>query len=216
MPQLGLRRSKEDCTRLTLRERRNHDARRTMISLARAGGASKDLLEWVTHGPPGDVIDGYTTLPWETLCQQVPCIKIERREGKLLALPVAAGGGHNTATFEDRRAQVCAQVGIAARADSGILVGCTGFGNVWKTSGQIRSRAPKTGSPTANGVRRRQSIRLRFGEVGEACAPVGTRATEVVRVIASMLERARIRWLRSGDGLALRRALLVIARLTAF
>ena len=56
-----------------------------MISLARAGGASKDLLEWVTHGPPGDVIDGYTTLPWETLCQQVLCIKVERLEGKVLS-----------------------------------------------------------------------------------------------------------------------------------
>ena len=90
MPQLGLRRSREDCKLLGLRERRNHDARRTMISLARAGGASKDLLEWVTHGPPGDVIDGYTTLPWETLCQQVLCIKVERREGKILAMPTAA------------------------------------------------------------------------------------------------------------------------------
>lgn len=89
-PQLGLRRSREDCAMLGLRERRNHDARRTMISLARAAGASKDLLTWVTHGPPGDVIDSYTTLPWETLCQQVAAIKIERREGKLLPIGRAA------------------------------------------------------------------------------------------------------------------------------
>ncbi len=52
-----------------------------MISLARAGGASNDLLEWVTHGPPSDVIDSYTTSPWETLCHHVVCIKVERREG---------------------------------------------------------------------------------------------------------------------------------------
>lgn len=94
-PQLGLRRSREDCATLGLRARRNHDARRTMISLARAGGASKDLLEWVTHGPPGDVIDGYTTLPWETLCQQVMAIKIERKQGKVITLPTAASGGSN-------------------------------------------------------------------------------------------------------------------------
>ena len=29
------------------------------------------LLEWITHGAPTDVIDSYTTLPWETLCEQV-------------------------------------------------------------------------------------------------------------------------------------------------
>jgi alkylated DNA nucleotide flippase Atl1 len=90
MPQLGLRRSREDCARLGLRSRRNHDARRTFISLARAGGASKDLLEWVTHGPPNDVIDGYTTLPWETLCQQVLCVKVELPKGKVLAFRTAA------------------------------------------------------------------------------------------------------------------------------
>jgi hypothetical protein len=39
----GVRRSREDCKTLGLRERRNHDARRTMISRARADGASKDL-----------------------------------------------------------------------------------------------------------------------------------------------------------------------------
>ncbi len=72
-----------------------------MISLARAGGASKDLLEWVTHGPPGDVIDGYTTLPWETLCQQVVCIKVERREGRILAMPTAASAASSRGAVID-------------------------------------------------------------------------------------------------------------------
>jgi hypothetical protein len=40
MPQLGLRRSREDCARLGLRARRNHDAWRTIISIARAGGTA--------------------------------------------------------------------------------------------------------------------------------------------------------------------------------
>jgi hypothetical protein len=99
MPQLGLRRSREDCKLLGLRERRNHDARRTMISIARAGGATKDLLEWVTHGPPGDVIDGYTTLPWETLCHQVLTVKVDRREGKIIAMPITASGGSGRAAW---------------------------------------------------------------------------------------------------------------------
>jgi hypothetical protein len=53
MPQLGLKRSREDCKLLGMRPRRKHDARRTMISIARAGGATKDLLEWVTHADHG-------------------------------------------------------------------------------------------------------------------------------------------------------------------
>jgi len=105
-PQVGLKQSRLDCTKLGMRERRNHDARRTMISLARAGGASKDLLEWVTHGPPGDVIDGYTTLPWETLCQQVASIKIERKEGKVIELRAASSGGSNIGARIDANAML--------------------------------------------------------------------------------------------------------------
>jgi hypothetical protein len=41
MPQLGLKRAKDDCQVLGLRGRRNHDARRTFISLARAGGPAQ-------------------------------------------------------------------------------------------------------------------------------------------------------------------------------
>ena len=132
MPQLGLKRAREDCAKLGLRGRRNHDARRTMISIARAGGASKDLLEWITHGPPGDVIDGYTTLPWETLCEQVLCIKVERREGKVIALPVAvaAGGGPTETAIGESRSQVRSQVLLSARAEERNGVGRTGFGNV--------------------------------------------------------------------------------------
>ena len=135
MPQLGLKRAREDCAKLGLRGRRNHDARRTMISIARAGGASKDLLGWITHGPPGDVIDGYTTLPWETLCEQVLCIKVERRAGKVIALPVVAatGGGPTETAIGDSRSQVRSQVRLSARADSGNGVGRTGFGPVTST-----------------------------------------------------------------------------------
>ena len=41
-PQVGLKQSRLDCTKLFgIRKRRNHDARRTIITLARAGGARK-------------------------------------------------------------------------------------------------------------------------------------------------------------------------------
>lgn len=66
-----------DLDLLGLRRRRQHDARRTFISLALGDGASKDLLRRVTHGPPdGDVMDGYTTPPWASLCEQVGKLRI--------------------------------------------------------------------------------------------------------------------------------------------
>jgi hypothetical protein len=63
---------------------------------AGAGGARKDILEWVTHGAPADVIDAYTTLPSSTLWEQVVCVRVELVEGKLIELPLAAAGGGET------------------------------------------------------------------------------------------------------------------------
>lgn len=73
-----------------LRRRRFHDARRTLISLALADGASKDILRWATHTGKGDIVDQYTTLPWATLCEHVGKLKIGLREGKLLRLAASA------------------------------------------------------------------------------------------------------------------------------
>jgi len=115
-PQAGLRAFHADCKTLGIRTRRNHDTRRTFISLARAAGARLDLLTWITHGPSADIMDAYTTLPWATLCEQVAPIKIQRREGKLLQLPNAVGG-----------AQVWAQVPLTEGRGEGILVRATGF-----------------------------------------------------------------------------------------
>lgn len=81
-----LRRFHEDLDRLKLRRRRQHDLRRTFISLCLADGARKDVLRWVTHGPSGDIMDLYTTLPWSALCSEVARLRIDRREGRLLAI----------------------------------------------------------------------------------------------------------------------------------
>lgn len=62
---------------LGLPHRRQHDLRRTFVTLCMAGGASKDLLKWISHGPPrGVVIDAYTSPPWPTLCRQVECFAL--------------------------------------------------------------------------------------------------------------------------------------------
>ncbi len=86
-----LRRFHEDLDRVGLRERRQHDTRRTFISIARADGARADVLRTMTHGATGDIVDSYTTLPWATLCEEVAKVRIEVIEGKLIELPIAVG-----------------------------------------------------------------------------------------------------------------------------
>jgi len=67
----------EDLERLGLRARRGHDLRRTFITLARADGARADLLEMVSHAPRGNIINIYTSMPWENLCAEVLKLRIE-------------------------------------------------------------------------------------------------------------------------------------------
>lgn len=76
-----------DCDALGIRRRRQHDARRTFISLAQADGARKEILKWVTHGHKvrrrSDIMDVYTTLPWGTLCSEVQLLKIKGLDKRL-------------------------------------------------------------------------------------------------------------------------------------
>ena len=142
MPQMGLDRAKADCEKLGLRRRRNHDARRTMISLARAGGASKDLLEWVTHGPPGDrdrrLYDAPVGDP--PSAGRVHQDRAARRQGArdanggLSKRPSARRGpGRLLPGGRTGWAQVWAQVLGNCRNCGGKLVGRTGFGPVTST-----------------------------------------------------------------------------------
>jgi hypothetical protein len=48
---------RDDLDRLGLRRRRVHDTRRTMITLALNDGARRDVLQGITHGFKGDIID---------------------------------------------------------------------------------------------------------------------------------------------------------------
>lgn len=68
----------EDCERLGLRLRRHYDSRRTFISLTHGDGGRKDILRWITHGPEGDIVSLYTTLPWKALCDEVAKLRIQR------------------------------------------------------------------------------------------------------------------------------------------
>lgn len=84
-----------DLRALGLRNRRFHDLRRTMISLAITDGARKDLLKLCTHGPPKkEGIDAYITIGWEPLCKEISMLKVERRfDREVVSVAVAGGGG---------------------------------------------------------------------------------------------------------------------------
>jgi integrase len=113
----SLRRFHEDLDRIGLRARRQHDARRTFISIARADGAVADTLHFATHGPDGEIMDDYTTLPWPALCAEVAKVRISLREGKLLEMParVAVGAESSLVTaFVTVQASSCNDKGKLA------------------------------------------------------------------------------------------------------
>lgn len=62
------------CAAAKVRPRSLHSMRHTMITLARRGGARKDVLEKVTHNAKGDIVDRYTHLDWAPLCEAVAAI----------------------------------------------------------------------------------------------------------------------------------------------
>lgn len=59
------------CVAAGVENRTLHSTRRTFISLARRGGARKDVVEKITHNAAGDIVDLYTTWDWAPLCEAV-------------------------------------------------------------------------------------------------------------------------------------------------
>lgn len=97
----GLKRFHEDLERVGQRPRRQHDLRRSFITLARTDGARKDVLEVITHGSRGDIVDVYMSLPWQLLCDEVAKLRLELRAGAVVALrkpSKAVGGGRGFGT----------------------------------------------------------------------------------------------------------------------
>ena len=73
----GLRKLHADLDRLGLRVRRQHDLRRSFISLARDAGARKDVLQTITHNAQGNVMDMYTTFSWKVMCEAVATLQLD-------------------------------------------------------------------------------------------------------------------------------------------
>ena len=95
----SLKKFHQDLKKLGFRKRRQQDLRRTFISLAIADGARKDILRWITHGPSGDIMDMYTTLPWDALCREMSKLKIGLLKGEVIELPKAAESGGRDGGF---------------------------------------------------------------------------------------------------------------------
>ena len=55
--------------------------------MARADGARKDVVEWMSHGPRGDIVDMYTTHPWDLLCQEMSKLNIKLLGGNVVEMP---------------------------------------------------------------------------------------------------------------------------------
>jgi len=71
--------------------RRQYDLRRSFKSLAEGDGASPELLRWVMWGSKGDVADGYSSMPWAPVCNEVAKLSVELLEGQLVQLRAVSG-----------------------------------------------------------------------------------------------------------------------------
>lgn len=67
--------TRHSCPRAGVRNRSVHSTRHTFITLARRGGARKEVLERVTHNAKGDIVDRYTHWDWAPLCEAVLCFR---------------------------------------------------------------------------------------------------------------------------------------------
>ena len=69
---------RRSCRLAGVENRSLHSSRHTFVSLARRGGARKDVVEQITHNATGDIVDEYTTWDWAPLCEAVRCFPVTR------------------------------------------------------------------------------------------------------------------------------------------
>ena len=98
-----LKKFHQDLARLGIRARRQHDLRRTFISLCLGDGGRSDILRWVTHSRPRTAtIDDYTTLVWNPLCEEVAKLRITLRGRGGDAISAIANLANSRALADDR------------------------------------------------------------------------------------------------------------------
>lgn len=90
---LSLRRLREDCERIGITPRTQHECRNTFATLAQAHGAGEAWVRRITHNASGDVLAGYTGDHWPAMCRAVECIPVRLRPpgAEVIAFPRAVG-----------------------------------------------------------------------------------------------------------------------------
>ncbi len=82
------------CKRLGLRDdRRQHDTRRTFVSLAQDDGATEARLRWITHGRKHGVMGLYDQPAWKALCEEMLKLQIRPLTSAVVELPKAVAIG---------------------------------------------------------------------------------------------------------------------------
>lgn len=172
-----------DLERLGLRPRRQHDARRTFISLCRADGARKDILRLVTHGPEGDIMDIYSEIPWETLCEEV--VKLRLGPPATTPLPTA-----NPAISRPSGLPLGCHAGIPQSAATTYAVTPPG---IEKAGGQGQATKGEDGAGQVARIRHNDPPAPLTGDApAGSSAPMATLATLALRQALDALDRGRL------------------------
>ena len=134
------KRAKQDLADLGLRHRREHDLRRTMVTLMREAGARKEVLVTITHNPRRETIDMYTVFSWTAKCAEVVKLKFDippaggttPSSKPSRGTPLEAGAGGSLATTlatveqkpEENQALVLWRRRVLPPGPEGLHLGC--------------------------------------------------------------------------------------------
>lgn len=184
VPRRGRRAVPGDLERLGLRPRRQHDARRTFITLAQADGARKDRLRLITHGPEGDIIDIYTEMPWEPLCEEV----LKLRLGPPAPAPLAAVSSARLSSAQGCQVGCQELQGLEFTEEKRVTPSGIETGRNHRTIDANGDQSPQLGSPPEAPAGRRPAKAARSGQA----EPLATLATLALRQALAALEKGRV------------------------
>jgi integrase len=174
---------KGDLERIGLRGRRQHDARRTFISLCRSDGARKDLLRLITHGRKmEDVMESYSELEWKRLCRQVQRLKL----GPEAAGPVEP----KSARSHDSGLPPGCHQEIPQLATGSYVATPAGFENSYIARLTPPPADPEQQTAKIRGVR--AAPQRAPAAPGHQAPPVATLATLALRQALAALDRGRV------------------------
>jgi integrase len=191
-----------DCKAIGLRPRRIHDTRRTLNSLLVVDKARDSIRKAIVWGPTKDISDIYTTLPWETFCEEMVKLKIERREGKVFELR-GANLVHDLNLAQDSELVTHSVTRSGSRGnDSGILAPTTGLervATIHLDADDLRSAGENASIPGSVDDGRQDVRTPHLGQKRAACHQPGYTHLAALR-------GALVAYRATGDGARLARA----------